>query len=104
MRIAFLELQPWEEKYLRERLDRQHEVVVSHGVLDDESLKEVADAEVLSPFIYSRLTAERLARLPKLKMIATRSTGFDHIDPDAITKVVSGRQLYHFTSQNHGAY
>jgi glutamate synthase domain-containing protein 3 len=31
-------------------------------------------------------------------------TGFDHIDPDAITKVVSGRQLYHFTSQNHGAY
>jgi glutamate synthase domain-containing protein 3 len=31
-------------------------------------------------------------------------TGFDHIDPDAITKVVSGRQLYHFTSHNHGAY
>jgi D-lactate dehydrogenase len=80
MRIAFLELQPWEEKYLRERLGRQHEIVVSHEVLDDEHFDKFADAEVLSPFVYSRLTAERLARLPRLKMIATRSTGFDHID------------------------
>ena len=80
MRIAFLELQPWEEKYLRERLDGSHEIVALHEALDDEHLDEIADAEVLSPFIYSKVTAERLARLPKLKMIATRSTGFDHID------------------------
>jgi D-lactate dehydrogenase len=80
MKIAFFELQPWEEKYLRGRVDGKHEIVVSHEVLDDEHLGEIADAEVVSPFIYSRLTAERLARLPKLKMIATRSTGFDHID------------------------
>jgi D-lactate dehydrogenase len=80
MKIAFFELQPWEEKYLRGRVDGKHEIVASHEVLDDEHLAEIADAEVWSPFIYSRLTAERLARLPKLKMIATRSTGFDHID------------------------
>ena len=80
MKLAFLELQAWEEKYLRGRLDRAHEVVALREVLEDKHLSQIADAEILSPFIYSKLTAERLAKLPKLKMIATRSTGFDHID------------------------
>ncbi len=69
MKIAFLELHDWEEKYLRERL-REHEFVSPDS----------ADAEVVSPFIYTKLTAEALNRWPKLKLIATRSTGFDHID------------------------
>ena len=80
MRIAFLELQAWEETYLCKRVDGAHEVVTFREVLDDKSLAQVAEAEIVSPFIYSRLTSERLAKLPKLKMIATRSTGFDHID------------------------
>lgn len=80
MKIAILELQPWEEKYLRGRLDGAHEILAVMGVLEDKQLAKIADAEIVSPFIYSKLTAERLAKLPKLKMIATRSTGFDHID------------------------
>jgi D-lactate dehydrogenase len=80
MKLAFLELQAWEEKYLRGRLDGAHEVVAFREVLEDKHLSQIEDAEILSPFIYSKLTAERLAKLPKLKMIATRSTGFDHID------------------------
>ncbi len=31
-------------------------------------------------------------------------TGFDHIDPEKVTRVGSARQLYHFTSQHHAAY
>jgi D-lactate dehydrogenase len=38
------------------------------------------DAEVISTFIYSDVKKEVLDRLPKLKLIATRSTGFEHID------------------------
>jgi methylamine---glutamate N-methyltransferase subunit B len=30
--------------------------------------------------------------------------GFDHIEPDRVTKVVSARQLYHFATHNHSAY
>ncbi len=30
--------------------------------------------------------------------------GFDHIDPSRVTKVASGRQLYHFATHNHSAY
>ena len=80
MQIAFLELQAWEETYLRKRVDGAHGVVALRDVLEDRHLAQMADAEIVSPFIYSRLTAERLSKLPKLKMIATRSTGFDHID------------------------
>src|SRR5664280_604284 len=80
MKIAFFELHDWEEKYLRERVDGAHEVVAIREVLEDKHLAKIAAAEVVSPFIYSKLTAERLAKLPKLKLIATRSTGFDHID------------------------
>lgn len=39
-----------------------------------------ADAEIVSTFIYSTLDREVLEQLPALKLIATRSTGHDHIN------------------------
>ena len=41
---------------------------------------EYADAEIVSTFIYSALGRDVLAKLPQLKLVATRSTGYDHID------------------------
>jgi D-lactate dehydrogenase len=47
------------------------------------------DAAIVSPFVHSRLTADVIASLPHLKMIATRSTGFDHINvPEAESRAV----------------
>jgi formylmethanofuran dehydrogenase subunit C len=31
-------------------------------------------------------------------------SGFDHIDPQNVTRVASARQLYHFSTHNHGSY
>ena len=31
-------------------------------------------------------------------------SGFDHIDPQKVTRVGSARQLYHFDTHNHGSY
>jgi methylamine---glutamate N-methyltransferase subunit B len=31
-------------------------------------------------------------------------SGFDHIEPDRLTKVASARQLYHFSTHHHGTY
>jgi formylmethanofuran dehydrogenase subunit C len=39
----------------------------------------------------------------EVKRLVT-TTGFDHIDPTAVRRVASARQLYHFSSHNHGAY
>jgi D-lactate dehydrogenase len=45
--------------------------------------KDVRDIQALSVFIYSHVTREALDALPQLRLIATRSTGFDHIDVEA---------------------
>ncbi len=80
MKIALFELHEWEEKFLRQRLEPAHTLVAYRSVVTEAALAEIADAAVVSPFIYSHLTAARLAQLPQLKLVATRSTGFDHID------------------------
>lgn len=46
--------------------------------ISTENLHE--DAEVISVFVTSSVTREMIERLPKLKLIACRSTGFNNID------------------------
>ena len=48
--------------------------------LGPETAGEAVDAAVITTFIHSSVTAETLDRLPLLKLMATRSTGYDHID------------------------
>jgi len=45
--------------------------------------EELRGLQELSVFIYSHVTRDILDALPELKIIATRSTGFDHIDVEA---------------------
>jgi D-lactate dehydrogenase len=47
--------------------------------VSDEALATHADAEILSLFTTSALTAEQIDALPQLKLIVARSTGVDHI-------------------------
>lgn len=79
MRIAFFEIQGWEKEHLKKSL-KKHSLTFSFEPLTLENIKEAKDADVISVFTYSHLSKEILHHLPKLKMIATRSTGFDHID------------------------
>jgi D-lactate dehydrogenase len=44
------------------------------------------DAEIISTFIYSKLGSDVLEHFPNLKLIVTRSTGYDHIDLDYCNK------------------
>jgi len=66
---------------MRELRD-SHDVQFCPSSIEPGGIEEFSDAEVLSPFIYSDLNREVLTRLSKLKLIATRSTGYDHIDVD----------------------
>lgn len=81
MKIAVFEVEPWECDAFR-ALEDAHEVVYRAGPLDAAAAEEVADAEVVSVFIYSALDREVLERFDRLRLIATRSTGIDHIDLD----------------------
>lgn len=81
--IAFVELEPWEKKYVQHALGQKHQLVFIDKALNAKNAAKAADAEVLAIFIYSTITKELLDKLPKAKLITTMSTGFDHIDLDA---------------------
>jgi D-lactate dehydrogenase len=62
------------------RLQPAQDVVFVDDPLKASNVKDYADAEIVSTFIYSELSRDIIEQLPKLKMIATRSTGFEHIN------------------------
>ncbi|MGB3632474.1 MAG: NAD(P)-dependent oxidoreductase, partial [Rubrobacteraceae bacterium] len=51
----------------------------------DEALSggSLEDVEVLMPFIHSTVGREQMEAMPNLRFIATRSTGYDHVDLEA---------------------
>jgi D-lactate dehydrogenase len=77
--IALFELEPWEEAYLRERLAGV-EIRTTLETLDEQTIDLAQGASLISVFIRSRISDPLLTRLPAVRYIATRSTGYDHID------------------------
>ncbi len=76
MRMVFFEVQDWEEKLKQTFQD----ATFTEEKLTLENAFQYQDAEVIAIFVYSKITKEILDKLPKLKLIVTRSTGYDHID------------------------
>src|SRR3989338_3370749 len=78
MKILYCYNEDWERDFITERLTG-HELVFVKGTLQEQR-ELYADAEALSLFVNSSANAELLRKLPALKLIAARSTGYDHID------------------------
>jgi len=81
LRIVVAELQPGEREYLEPRLPpvaRWLECSV-----DNCPPEEYRDAHILSVFVHSLVTRAILDRMPELRFIATRSTGYDQLDLEA---------------------
>jgi D-lactate dehydrogenase len=85
MRIAFFEVEDWEEEYLKKRLNG-HLLKFSNEKLSLENALQIKDFDAVSVFIYSKIDEQIIREIPNLKLITTRSTGFDHIDIDACKK------------------
>ncbi|HEX9781015.1 MAG TPA: hydroxyacid dehydrogenase [bacterium] len=81
MKAVFFETASWERRFLTRALARGGlQVRMLDEPLSPATLSSARDAHIVSVFIYSRLTAAILGRLKALRLLATRSTGFDHID------------------------
>ncbi|MBI5530943.1 MAG: hydroxyacid dehydrogenase [Candidatus Doudnabacteria bacterium] len=76
MKILFIETENWEQEYLKEKF-AGNELVFRNR---PEILPEDANTEVLCTFLGCPIAQAELEKMPNLKYIATRSTGFDHID------------------------
>lgn len=86
-KIAFFGVKSWEKDIIEKEISKLDTYGV--GIFSEEvqeKLDVAKDYDVISCFIYSIFDEKVLNQLPKLKMIATRSTGMDHIDKKVCEK------------------
>lgn len=62
------------------RLRDGHDLTCTLAELSLSTVQQHINAEIVSTFVNSTLSGDLLARMPRLKLIATRSTGYDHVD------------------------
>jgi D-lactate dehydrogenase len=80
MKIVFFEINQKEKKYIRRRFDKNWNLIFTEEQLTASTKGLAADADIISVFIYSKVDKDIIESSPKLKLIAARSTGFNHID------------------------
>ena len=77
MKVAFFEIEEWEKEFLKKSLQ---DAVLTDDELTVDNAPLYSDAEIISCFISITINRDLIDKLPNLKLIVTRSTGFDHID------------------------
>lgn len=88
MRITFFDLEEWQPDYLRAGLQRfgladAVQPQFFHDHLDAEQCAQFADSEAIVVFIWTRVNRAVIESLPRLRLVLTMSTGYDHIDLQA---------------------
>ena len=77
MKTVIYEIADWEKALFTQAFP---DAILEPEKLNSDTAKLHPDTEVLSCFVYSLADRATLEQFPNLKLIATRSTGYDHID------------------------
>ncbi|HSB46944.1 MAG TPA: NAD(P)-dependent oxidoreductase [Candidatus Bilamarchaeum sp.] len=85
-KIAVFEMEDGAEMDRLKKSLRAHSVTFYPQPLSRDNVRDAAGCDAIAVFIYSKIDSRLLAKLPELKMIATMSTGTDHIDMNACKK------------------
>ena len=85
MKIGCFELEPWEEDHFNKTFPKD-KIVFSQKRLNARNVNKYKNLEVVAAFVHSELNKEVLDKLPKLKLIVTMSTGYDHINLEECKK------------------
>lgn len=86
MNIAFFEVKSEEQEYIIEHLPKEHTAIFFTEPFRLELLTNRTDIDALSVFVGSRIQVADIVNFPNLKLITTRSTGFDHLDIQALSQ------------------
>jgi len=89
MKVHFFEVEDWEKLYLEKKIKDMGldvDVEFTKEPIDDTNVNIYKDIDVAIVFIYSKLNKDVIEKLPNLKLIITRSTGYDHIDVEYASK------------------
>jgi len=83
MKIALYSKEEWEKEYLKKRLE-EHDIVFLDPAKEEDRNYSDNSVECVCVFIKTRIDGSIFHRFPSLKGVVTRSTGFDHIDINAL--------------------
>src|SRR5574344_1179154 len=91
IKMLMFELRNSEKEFLNKKKLEDFDITFFTESLNENTIKKLSQKEkeetvVISSFITSNITAEIIQEFPNLRFIATRSTGFDHIDIAACTQ------------------
>lgn len=85
--IAVFDVEPEMERFFRAHFPASKTALRFFSrSLRERDAKTLEDVEVLIVFIHSEISGNMLRAMPKLRLIATCSTGYDHIDVHACAK------------------
>ncbi|MCA9459123.1 MAG: hydroxyacid dehydrogenase [Nanoarchaeota archaeon] len=80
MEIAFFDIKDKVGiNYFKKNL-KEHKLIFFEEAIQDVPTRKYKNAQIIVVFIYSNFSKQIIDKLPKLKLILTQSTGFDHID------------------------
>lgn len=79
MKICFFEVTEYEKNRFKQKFT-DDDVYFFCESIQDVNISNFTDVEAISVFVHSKLSGDILKKLPNLKIIATRSTGIDHVD------------------------
>lgn len=82
MKIGFFEIRPGEQAFFQSAFP-QDELIFTTESLTVADVSKYSTLEVVTSHTGSKIDATVINALPSLKLIATRTTGFDHIDTKA---------------------
>lgn len=83
VKVVFFDVQDYEKSTLLAGTPDNCEFILIESPFQDAldaNIEKVRDAEIISVFTSSRVTSTLLDKLPELKLVTTRSTGYSHID------------------------
>ncbi|TSC82561.1 MAG: D-lactate dehydrogenase [Parcubacteria group bacterium Gr01-1014_20] len=83
MKTQFYSIKPWEKKYLQNKIQTlglpiETEFIVDQ--LDKDHIPPYTSVEIISVFVGSVVDQDVINSFPNLKLITTRSTGYNHLD------------------------
>ncbi len=84
--IVFFEVTGKEKSYLKKKFAKNFSLEFFQDPLTEINSDTVKNVDVISPFIYSQINEKVINKAKRLKLIATRSTGFNHIDIQTAAK------------------
>lgn len=86
IKIAIFEAEEWEIPFLKDEL-REYDLSFFENAIDEANAHLASGFDILSVFIYSKINKKALKKLKDVRLIATRGTGFDHIDIEECKKL-----------------